>query len=69
MNTETKHFSNILHENQNKNWVRAIDSSKIINWIDNLIAERRKVNQFYSKTDFIIELVDKLEKSYKSEKK
>ena len=36
MNTETIHFSNILHENQNKNWVRAIDSSKIITWIDDL---------------------------------
>lgn len=36
MNTETNHFSNTLHENQNKNWVRAIDSSKIINWIDDL---------------------------------
>ncbi len=36
MNTETNRFSNTLHENQNKNWVRAIDSSKIINWIDDL---------------------------------
>ena len=36
MNTETIRFSNTLHENQNKNWVRAIDSSKIINWIDDL---------------------------------
>ena len=36
MNTETIHFSNILHENQNKNWVRDIDSSKIISWIDDL---------------------------------
>lgn len=36
MNTETNRFSNTLHENHNKNWVRAIDSSKIINWIDDL---------------------------------
>jgi serine O-acetyltransferase len=36
MNTNTNHFSKTLHENQNKNWVRAIDSSKIINWIDDL---------------------------------
>ncbi|UFH45091.1 serine O-acetyltransferase [Flavobacterium galactosidilyticum] len=36
MNTETNHFSQILNENQNKNWVRAIDSSKITNWIDDL---------------------------------
>ncbi|MGZ9733815.1 serine O-acetyltransferase [Flavobacterium sp. GNP002] len=36
MNTETNRFSNTLHVNQNKNWVRAIDSSKIINWIDDL---------------------------------
>ena len=36
MNTETNHFSKILNENQNKNWIRAIDSSKIISWIDNL---------------------------------
>lgn len=39
-----------------------------INWIDNLIAEKRKVNQFYSKTDFIIELVHELEKFYKAKK-
>ncbi|HRM47283.1 MAG TPA: serine acetyltransferase, partial [Flavobacterium sp.] len=36
MNTETIRFSNTLHENQNKNWIRAIDSSKIISWIDDL---------------------------------
>ena len=36
MHTETNHFSQILNENQNKNWVRAIDSSKITNWIDDL---------------------------------
>ena len=36
MNTETISFSNTLHENQNKNWIRAIDSSKIISWIDDL---------------------------------
>lgn len=36
-----------------------------INWIDNFIAERRRENQFFSKTDFIIELVEILEKSYK----
>ena len=36
MNTETNRFSNILHQNQKENWVRAIDSSKIINWIDDL---------------------------------
>ena len=36
MNTETKHFSRTLNENQNKNWVRAIDSTKITNWIDDL---------------------------------
>ena len=36
MNIESKRFSNILYENQNENWVRAIDSSKIISWIDDL---------------------------------
>ena len=36
MNTETNHFSKILNENQNKNWIRAIDSSKIFSWIDDL---------------------------------
>lgn len=36
MTTETNRFSNTLHENQNKYWVRSIDSSKIINWIDDL---------------------------------
>lgn len=36
-----------------------------INWIDNFIAEKRKENQFFSKTDFIIELVETLEESYK----
>lgn len=36
MTTETNRFSNTLHENQNKHWVRSIDSSKIINWIDDL---------------------------------
>lgn len=36
-----------------------------INWIDNFIAERRRENQFFSKTDFIIELVETLEESYK----
>ena len=36
MSTETNHFSKILNENQNKNWIRAIDSSKIISWIDDL---------------------------------
>ena len=36
MNTETNHFSQILHENQNKKWIRAIDSSKIIDWLDDL---------------------------------
>jgi len=37
MKTASSHFSKTLHENQNKNWVRAIDSSKIINWIDDLL--------------------------------
>lgn len=36
MNTKNNHFSNILNKNQSKNWVRAIDSSKIITWIDDL---------------------------------
>ena len=36
MNNKIHEFSRTLHENQNKNWVRAIDSSKIINWIDDL---------------------------------
>lgn len=36
-----------------------------INWIDNFIAEKRRENQFFSKTDFIIELVEKLENNYK----
>ena len=36
MNIESDRFSNILHKKQNENWVRAIDSSKIINWIDDL---------------------------------
>jgi len=36
MNNKTHEFSRTLHENQNKNWVRAIDSSKIITWIDDL---------------------------------
>ena len=36
MNTKNNPFSHILHENQNKKWVRAIDSSKIINWLDDL---------------------------------
>ncbi|MCL6460509.1 serine O-acetyltransferase [Flavobacterium micromati] len=36
MNNKTHEFSKTLYENQNKNWVRAIDSSKIINWIDDL---------------------------------
>lgn len=36
MNIETNRFSNTLHENQNNKWVRAIDSSKIITWIDDL---------------------------------
>lgn len=36
MNTENNRFSNILQESQSNNWVRAIDSSKIINWIDDL---------------------------------
>lgn len=36
MNTETNQFSKTLHENQNKNWVRAINSAKITNWIDDL---------------------------------
>lgn len=37
-----------------------------INWIDNFIAEKRKENQFFSKTDFIIELVEVLKKNYKN---
>ena len=37
MKTASSHFSKTLHENQNKSWVRAIDSSKIINWIDDLL--------------------------------
>lgn len=36
MNNKIHEFSRTLHENQNKNWVRAIDSSKIITWIDDL---------------------------------
>jgi serine O-acetyltransferase len=36
MNTETNRFSNTLHKNQNKSWVRSIDSSKIITWLDDL---------------------------------
>jgi serine O-acetyltransferase len=36
MDSKTYEFSKTLYENQNKNWVRAIDSSKIINWIDDL---------------------------------
>ena len=36
MNTKNYEFSKTLHNNQNQNWVRAIDSSKIINWIDDL---------------------------------
>ena len=39
-----------------------------INWIDNFIAEQRRTNQFFSKTDFIIELVEELEKFYKDGK-
>ncbi|WP_158729105.1 MULTISPECIES: serine O-acetyltransferase [unclassified Flavobacterium] len=36
MTPENKRFSTLLSENQNNNWVRAIDSSKIVNWIDDL---------------------------------
>lgn len=36
MTPENKRFSSLLSENQNNNWVRAIDSSKIVNWIDDL---------------------------------
>jgi hypothetical protein len=39
-----------------------------INWIDNFIAEKRKENQFFSKTDFIIELVEQIETFYKNGK-
>lgn len=52
-----------------KNKIESYNTSSIllvsdINWIDNFIVEKRKTNQFYSKTDFIIELVDFLKKSY-----
>lgn len=36
MTAENKRFSTLLSENQNNNWVRAIDSTKIIKWIDDL---------------------------------
>lgn len=36
MNTKTMLFFDTLHQNQKNNWVRAIDSSKIIDWIDDL---------------------------------
>ncbi len=36
MNTANKRFSTFLHENQNNNWIRAIDSTKIIQWIGDL---------------------------------
>lgn len=37
--------------------------SNDINWIDNFIIKKRMENQFYSKTDFIVDLVDNLKKS------
>lgn len=39
-----------------------------INWIDNFIMEKRKEDQFFSKTDFIIELVEELQKKNKNGK-
>lgn len=36
MNTSTTDFANILHQNQQEKWIRAIDSSKIISWLDDL---------------------------------
>lgn len=33
-------------------------------WINNFIGEKRKENQFFSKTDFVIDLVETLEKKY-----
>ncbi|MEM8522207.1 serine acetyltransferase [Flavobacterium sp. PL12] len=36
MNTNTTDFANILHQNQQEKWIRAIDSSKIISWLDDL---------------------------------
>lgn len=50
-----------------KSKVESFRTSSIIlvddkNWIDNFIAESRKTDEFFSKTDFIIELVKTLEK-------
>ncbi|CAM4042830.1 serine O-acetyltransferase [Flavobacterium weaverense] len=36
MNTSITDFANILHQNQQEKWIRAIDSSKIISWLDDL---------------------------------
>lgn len=38
---------------------------KDVNWIDNYIVEKRRADEYFSKTDFIIELVDELEKVYR----
>ena len=36
MNSNTTDFANKLEQNQQKKWIRAIDSSKITNWLDDL---------------------------------
>ena len=36
MNSSTTDFANILQQNQQQKWIRAIDSSKITNWLDDL---------------------------------
>lgn len=36
MNSSTTDFANILQQNQQQKWIRAIDSVKITNWLDDL---------------------------------
>ena len=36
MNSSTTDFATILQQNQQQKWIRAIDSSKITNWLDDL---------------------------------
>lgn len=54
---------------QQKSKVESFSTSSMMHnediaWINNFIGEKRKKDQFYSKIDFVIDLVEVLEKTY-----